>query len=450
MKKDGLHFNKLFEAYQKRSLEFGPIYKENIANQSTVVVSDPEEYKKVVRTEGKFPVRAVMEPWHYYRKKKNLGQGLVNSNGPEWYKLRAASSKKMLKIKEVADFCEDMSDVAEEFTKYLLERRNEQNEVVGIEKEIFRWAMESIGTFLFDSRIGLFGSNPPKLSVEFIENLQGFFRLMQPLTYNLPVYKVFPTSEWKQFQTHADNVFRIGRSFVDKITAETPENLEKGVKSSFVQYIRCQGSLSENEALATVVDLLVGATETTSNACLWTLYCLARNPEVQDKMHNEISKNLPNSDDKISEEKLKRLQYVKAIFKESLRLYPITFSTSRFMENDIELAGYRIPQGTHVQCNLYGIYKDSKLFPDPEVFRPERWTRENNMDKELKALSNLVWGHGARMCIGRRLAEQEIHILMIKIIQKFRLEYHHEPLGAIVKTVMTPDRPVLISFIPRD
>ena len=75
----------------------------------------------------------------------------------------------------------------------------------------------AIGTFLFDSRIGLFGSNPPKLSVEFIENLQGFFRLMQPLTYNLPVYKVFPTSEWKQFQTHADNVFRIGRSFVDKV-----------------------------------------------------------------------------------------------------------------------------------------------------------------------------------------------------------------------------------------
>ena len=67
------------QAYQKRSLEFGPIYKENIANQSTIVVSDPEEYKKVVRTEGKFPVRAVMEPWHYYRKKKNLGQGLVNS-----------------------------------------------------------------------------------------------------------------------------------------------------------------------------------------------------------------------------------------------------------------------------------------------------------------------------------------------------------------------------------
>ena len=48
----------------------------------------------------------------------------------------------MLKIKEVADFCEDMSDVAEDFTKYLLERRNEKNEVVGIEKEIFRWAME--------------------------------------------------------------------------------------------------------------------------------------------------------------------------------------------------------------------------------------------------------------------------------------------------------------------
>lgn len=54
----------------------------------------------------------------------------------------------------------------------------------------------------------------------------------------------------------------------------------------------------------------------------------------------------------------------------------------------------------HIQCNLYGVYRDSQYFPDPETFKPERWLKENQMDKDKKALSNLVWGHGARMCIG--------------------------------------------------
>lgn len=75
----------------------------------------------------------------------------------------------------------------------------------------------AMGTFLFDSRIGLLGLNPPQQSVDFIQNLQGFFRLMSPLTFNFPFYKLFPTSEWRHFQSYADNVFRIGRSFVDKV-----------------------------------------------------------------------------------------------------------------------------------------------------------------------------------------------------------------------------------------
>ena len=55
---------------------------------------------------------------------------------------------------------------------------------------------------------------------------------------------------------------------------------------------------------------------------------------------------------------------------------------------------------SHVQANLFGMFRDPALFPEPESFRPCRWLR-GNMDPGLKSLSNLVWGHGARMCRGQ-------------------------------------------------
>ena len=55
---------------------------------------------------------------------------------------------------------------------------------------------------------------------------------------------------------------------------------------------------------------------------------------------------------------------------------------------------------SHVQANLYGMGRDAKIFKDPEVFRPERWLREN-VDSTVRAYATLPWGHGPRMCIGK-------------------------------------------------
>jgi hypothetical protein len=61
------------------ALDFGPIYKEKIASISTVVISDPSEYNKVIRAERKYPNRREMEPMAHYRRKKNMSLGLVNA-----------------------------------------------------------------------------------------------------------------------------------------------------------------------------------------------------------------------------------------------------------------------------------------------------------------------------------------------------------------------------------
>ncbi|XP_046366124.2 cytochrome P450 10-like [Haliotis cracherodii] len=450
-KKDGLRFDKMFEAYRQRSLEFGPIYKEKFGPITNVVISDPDVYQKVIRSEGKTPIRREMEPMAHYRTQKGIGLGLVNSQGAEWHRYRRVVSKKMLKLKEVTDFCQPMNEVGDDFVARLREASDATSkEVPELEKELFKWAMESIGTFLFEERIGCLSSQPHPEVKSFIDNLQGLFKLMQPLMYNLPIYKVFPTKLWKQYEAYSDNVLECGRYFVDKKVKALQSSMadENGQeKGAFLTYLLSQESLSPEEAAETAVDLMMGAVETTSNATVWCLYSLAKNPEVQEKLHSEINKVLSHNAE-ITPQKLAQLPYVKAVLKETFRLYPITFATSRILPDKMEVGGFEIPAGTHVQANLFGMFRNPELYSEPEKFQPERWLR-GNTDNKQKALSNLIWGHGARMCIGRRFAEQEVHLALAKIVQNFKLEYHHEDLEPVLNTVMTPDRPAKISFVPR-
>ena len=67
-----------FQGYQKRAIDYGPIYKESIATIDTVVISDPAEYSKVMRAEGKYPQRREMEPMAHYRRQNGIDLGLVN------------------------------------------------------------------------------------------------------------------------------------------------------------------------------------------------------------------------------------------------------------------------------------------------------------------------------------------------------------------------------------
>lgn len=91
-----------------------------------------------------------------------------------------------------------------------------------IRMNMFSYSNSAIGTFLFEERIGCLEDNPTPQAQDFISNLKSYFHLMQPLMYNLPIYKIFRTKLWKQFEFHADEVMRIGRLFVDKVKKKRP------------------------------------------------------------------------------------------------------------------------------------------------------------------------------------------------------------------------------------
>ena len=88
-----------------------------------------------------------------------------------------------------------------------------------------RFLLPAIGTFLFEERIGCFSKPTPAKAQDFLDHLQEYFRYLQPLMYNVPIYKYYKTKLWKKFEYHSDKVFELGRYFIDKVSRLIPSNI---------------------------------------------------------------------------------------------------------------------------------------------------------------------------------------------------------------------------------
>jgi len=318
-----------------------------------------------------------------------------------------------------------------------------------------------IGTLAFDARLGLYEDPPKQEALKFIEEVQNFLTLSHKLVFSITSRIAqqhgLDTPTFKKFVKCSDSMVHIGQGFVNKKMKELEEMAEKGIYPSanaqgrtqvpLLTYLLTKEQLTPEEVNGLAIDVIAGGVDNTSNAVLWLLYNLARFPSIQEKLYQEVE-NVLGKDGDVTTSSLSKLPYVKACLKESMRLTPVTVSNARILEQDVVLSGYNVPAGTWIIMELYATARSEKYFKEPLVFKPERWLRENK--DENHAFSSLPFGFGTRMCLGRRVAELEIYVFVCKLLQRFRLEYHHEPLELYQKLITVPDRPVKIKFVDRN
>lgn len=124
---------------------------------------------------------------------------------------------------------------------------------------------------------------------------------------------------------------------------------------------------------------------------------------------------------------MKSLPYLRAVIKEAMRYYPNGSGSLRCPTQDVVLSGYKIPKGSSVIMNFNCLVKDDDFFPEANKFLPERWLRdENNKKIKLDPFSYLPFGVGPRICVGKRLAELEMEIILMKLLRNFEVEFHYD------------------------
>jgi cytochrome P450 len=191
-----------------------------------------------------------------------------------------------------------------------------------------------------------------------------------------------------------------------------------------------------------LVTLIAAGYETTATGIAWSLYELARQPELLARARAEA--------DALARGELdpSQLQYTTQVFKEALRMYPSTIWLPRHTAEDSELAGYPLKAGTAVLCSTYLVHHDPHAWDDPERFDPERFAEGSSQPRNRFAF--MPFGLGPHMCVGLHLALFEGPLVIARLLQRWDIAPipGREPIPKISTTLSTKDG-IWLNFTPR-
>lgn len=208
-----------------------------------------------------------------------------------------------------------------------------------------------------------------------------------------------------------------------------------------------QAGMTDRQVRDEAVNLLLGGNETTATALVWTLYLLARFPEEQQKLHDEIDRAVGQGP--LTAEHAARLPQLEQALKESMRLYPPVYATSRTAIEPVEIGGFLVPKGAQVELPIYVTHHDQRWFPEPEQFRPQRFTATN--EEQLPRCAYLPFGAGPRACVGKGFAMLEATLVLAAILQSLRIELpaNHRPPVLEAQISLHPQGGMPLRFVSR-
>ena len=172
--------------------------------------------------------------------------------------------------------------------------------------------------------------------------------------------------------------------------------------------------LTDSELRDEMLTLLLAGHETTATALSWLLWRLTSQPEVQARLQAEV--RAAARDGVVPPERLGELKYLDAVIKETMRLNPIIPFVARWILSPMRVAGRTLPADVMVTPCIYLTHRRPDLWPDPELFKPERF-----LDARVSPNHYFPFGGGTRRCIGMAFALFEMKIILCRILSRVEL-----------------------------
>ncbi len=395
-------FNRDTLGFITRCRDYGDVVRARFLYVNAYFIYHPDDIEYVVSTNARNFVKSMSLRSNFFH--RLVGNGLLTSEGEIWKRQRRLAQPAFHR-QRISAYGDVMVDYAHRMITMW-----QAGEARDIHRDMMRLTLEIVVKTLFNADVSQDADKVGRALAEIVKPFASQATIKWILDNRLP------TPAHRRFHREAqkidDIVYRI-------IADRCASGLDRGDLLSML--LRAQdedgSQMTDKQLRDEVMTLFLAGHETTALTLSWTWYLLAQNPLVEQKFHAELDDvlggRLPTLED------LPRLKYLDTIAREAMRLYPPAYGLGREAIEECEIGGFRVPRKTQVFMFQWVTQRDPRFFPEPETFRPERWTEE--FSSSLPKYAYFPFGGGPRFCIGNTFAMMEIVLVLATIGQRFRL-----------------------------
>jgi cytochrome P450 len=262
----------------------------------------------------------------------------------------------------------------------------------------------------------VFGVQDPERVKAFSEAIPQLIAAAHPLFMFMPFLQRAPLGlgPWAKFRRTYERLEQLLR---EQLALTRARGGGEDVLSMLLEARDEHGDhLDDEEIRDELRTLLFAGHETTAIALCWAVDAVGRHPAVAERLADELASLPANLEKGADAEALAKLPYLEAVCNESLRLYPIVTENLRGLHEPLELGGYRLEPPLAVSASILGIHMSPEIYPEPEIFRPERFLGRKYGPHEF-----LPFGGGHRRCIGAAFASFELQIVLGTLLREYRV-----------------------------
>jgi cytochrome P450 len=406
---------------------YGDLVRVHLGTLPVYFVTTPElTHRVLVADAASFGKGAMFDKFRPF-----VGNGLVNSGGAFHLRQRRLVQP-AFHHERISRYVEKMETAVSRMSASW--RPGEQRE---INEDMQALAVTIVGEALFGTELGRTAIEEARHSIPVVIR-HGMVRALSP---------AFVGPLLVRGNRRFDRAARRMRAVVgDLVTEWRAAGTDRGDLLSMLLMARDEDGepMTGQQAYDEVVTLLSAGIETSALALAWLFHEIARHPEVERRVHEEIDQVL--SGRPVTADDVPKLTYLQQVVNETLRMYPIWILMRRTLR-PVRLGGVALPAGTEVTVSPHALHHDPRTFPDPHRFDPDRWAPDRVRDVPRGAF--IPFGAGNRMCVGHAFAHAEMAVTVATIASRWRLvPVPERPLKVAVTSTAYPAR-LSMTAVPR-
>ncbi|XP_039288722.1 cytochrome P450 4C1 [Nilaparvata lugens] len=417
----------ILQAYFRFS-KLGPVVQLWIGPELYVLLSDIKDIELILQSNTllkKAHIYDLLHPW--------LGNGLLSSTGEVWRKQRKILTPAFHFKPILEEFCEVFHHNIETLVGKI--KKQVGSPGFNISPYISLCSLDIVA----ESSMGTTINAQVQSDSKFVTAIGHaafitLYRALRPWLLPDILFKLSPSGRLYYEQV------KVIHDFVDQVVRKRIEERKAGIKvvvdlpgesvyskkrkalflDTLLNYNDNGIGLSDEEIKNQVNTIMFAGYDTTTSSVSFILYALMKYPEIQEKVHKELTDLLESADSVATYEDYQNMKYLDCVIKETMRIYSIVPYVGRKAEEDVVLpSGYTVPAGASINMFLYGLHLNEERFPDPTRFDPERFNDEQSTDRS--AFAFCPFSAGPRNCIGQKFAMLEVKAIVSAIVRNFKI-----------------------------